>query len=369
MNDILNKIYRDLSNPGGLGSIHTIYQAGRKRIKNLSRDDVKAFLQGKRTYTLHKPTLKRFPRRKILAPKPRVIVTCDLGDFSTLQKYNKGVKYIMFCLDVFSRYLQVATLTSKSSHSSLKALKSIIESTQFKGVSRIFTDLGTEFYNREIKEYLASNGMSLYSNHSRETKASLAERVIKTIKVKLFKHMTENNTLTYIDVLPTIIDTYNRTPHRGLGGEQSPQQVHRLRSLHEFRKQFRRMYLNQPSTKKPISSDLAVGDIVRLQGASRTQLKFHKGYKINNTEELFKIRRIDRSQKIPTYHLVDLAGEEVEGGFYQQELIKSSLLNQYQVDVIRSKVVRGKRMYLVHWRGYPDKFDSWIDVKDLNRYE
>ena len=365
----LKDIYHDVSNPAGLGGIRQLYREGRKRNKKITLRDVKDFLQQSRTYTLHKPTRKRFPRRKILAPKPRVIMTCDLGDFSALQKHNKGVKYILFCLDVFSRYLQVAPLTSKSAQSTLNALQTILESEKSKGITRLFTDLGTEFYNRKVKEYLTSKRVLLYSNYSRETKASLAERVIRTIKSKIYKFLTLNNTLTYIDVLPTLVEAYNRTPHRGLGREQTPTQVHQLRELPLIKAQFRRMYLNRPAVKKAISSDLTVGDIVRLQSVSRTQFKFNKAYTINNTEELFKITRVDTSQTIPTYYLKDLGDEEVKGAFYRDELIKTSLPDAYQVDVLKSRTHRGKRQYWVHWRGYPSKFDGWIDAADLLRYD
>ncbi len=365
MNAVLDELYRDMTNPAALGGVQALYREGKKRDKNLTLRDVRAFLQGNRTYTLHKPTLKRFPRRKILAPKPSVILTCDLADFTKLHRHNGGVRYIMFCLDVFSRYLKVATLTSKSGHSSLQALKKILESGSFTGVSRLFTDQGSEFYNQAVKKYLTLKGITLYSNYSRETKASLAERVIRTIKAKIYKYLTQNNTLRYINVLPTLINTYNHTPHRGLGGNQTPAQVHRFRELSQVRRQFKRMYLNQPRGKKVVSHKLDVGDIVRLQRASRTQFKFNKGYTVNNTEELFKISRVDYSHKIPIYFIRDLAGEDVTGAFYREELIKSSLPSHYQVDILRSKVERGKRKYFVHWRGYPDKFDSWIDADDL----
>ncbi len=104
-----------------------------------------------------------------------------------------------------------------------------------------------------------------------------------------------------------------------------------------------------------------MGDIVCLQRASRTQFKF-------NTEELFKISCVDYSHKIPIHYIRDLAGEDVTGALYKEELIKSSLLAHYQVDILRSKVERGKRKHFVHWRGYPDKFYSWIDADDLGRY-
>lgn len=365
MNDTLSELYGDVTSPAGLGSIDSLYKEGRKKIKNLTRRDVETFLQGNRTYTLHKPTRRRFTRASILAPKNRVIVSCDTGNFAALQKHNQGVKYIMFCLDVFSRYLQVATLKNMTRQSSLRALKSILENEKFKGVSRLFTDLGSEFYNQDVKNYLKSKRIKLYSNFSRETKASLAERVIKTIKSKVYKYMTEKNTLRYIDVLQSIVNTYNNSPHRGLGAQQTPAQVHDLHTLSDLRTQFRRMYLYQPRATKPVSSTLAVGDVVRVQLSSRTQFPFHKHYLVGNSEELFNIARVNNSHKVPTYYLSDLAGEEVKGLFYREELIKTSLPQYYHVDVLKSKIVRGKRKYFVHWRGYPDTFDSWIDAEDF----
>ena len=103
-----------VTTPAELGSVQKLYSEGRKRNKNLTLDDVQSFLKGDRTHTLRNTTRKKFHRRNILAPKPWVVVSCDLGDFSALQKHKRGVKYIMFCLDVFSRYLQVVPLTSKS---------------------------------------------------------------------------------------------------------------------------------------------------------------------------------------------------------------------------------------------------------------
>lgn len=216
------------------------------------------------------------------------------GRFFCLAKAQPRNEIYHVCLDVFSRYLQVATLTSKSSLSSLKALKTMIESQQFKEVSRLFTDLGTELYSQQVKKYLSTKRLTLYSNYSRETKASLTERVVMIIKSEIYKYLTHNNILTYIDVLPTIVDTYNHSFHRGLG--DPPRRVHQLREV-QGRTQFRRMYLNQPRVKKPVSSNLAVGDIVRLQLLARSRFKFNKGYEVNNTDELFRIRRVDLSQK------------------------------------------------------------------------
>ncbi len=100
MNSLLASIYKDYTKPGGLGSINSLYREARKFNKNIKISHVKKFLQGSRTYTLHKQTQKKFPRRKIIAPKQKVILSCDLGDFSYLQKHNKGFRYILVCIDV-----------------------------------------------------------------------------------------------------------------------------------------------------------------------------------------------------------------------------------------------------------------------------
>lgn len=367
--DKLQRIYHDITSPAGLGGINQLYREGKKVIKNLTLRDVQDFLRQSRTYTLHKQTRKRYERRKIIAPKPRVIMSCDLADFSSLHRHNKGVKYILFCLDVFSRYLQIAPLKSKTAKSSLVALQTILESEKSKGTSRLFTDLGSEFYNKHVKDYLTKKRIRLYSNYSRETKASLAERVIRTIKTKIYKYLTLHNTLKYIDVLQSLVDTYNRTSHRSLGNDQTPSSVHRLRDISLIKAQFKRMYLSNPPRQKNVSSKLSVGDFVRLQLTSRTQFVFNKAYTVNNTEEIFQITRIDTSHPIPTYYLKDLGDEAVDGAFYREELIKTSLPDQFQVDILKSRLHRGIRQYRVRWRGYPRKFDSWIDAEDLIRHD
>ena len=367
MNIILNRIYKDYSSPGGLGGINKLYKEAKKINENVTKKQVKLFLDGVRSYTLHKPTRRRFPRKNIIAPKPRVILSCDLGDFSHLQRYNKGVKYIMVCIDVFSRYLQVHTLKNKSSINSLHALKSILDTEHSKGYSRLFTDQGGEFYNKEVKKYLLSKHVKLYSNFSRETKASLAERVLKTVKGKIYRYLTEYNTLSYIDVLPGIVHAYNNSPHRGLGDGRTPAQVHAMTDSEDILAQFKRMYLKGRHLRTTTSQPLTVGDTVRLQKLSRTQFNFHKGYKVNNTEEIFKVRKIDISdKKVPVYYLEDLAGDHIEGIFYKEELIKAKLPETFQVDIIKSKIQNGKRKYYVQWRGYPSSFNSWIDASDIS---
>ena len=83
--------------------------------------------------------------------------------------------------------------------------------------------------------------------------------------------------------------------------------------------------------------------------------------------EILKIRptRVDTTQSPTTYFLEDLQGEPIKDIFYREELISTTPSEFYQIDIIRTKTVAGREKYLVKWRGYPDKFNSWIDGNQL----
>ena len=71
--------------------------------------------------------------------------------------------------------------------------------------SRLWTDKGTEFHNRQLKSVLEANNVMLYSTENEE-KSSVVERWNRTMKTIMWKYFTANNTQMYIDVLPSIVD-------------------------------------------------------------------------------------------------------------------------------------------------------------------
>ena len=125
--------------------------------------------------------------------------------------------------------------------------------------------------------------------------------------------MTHQNTKKYIHLLPDIIKSYNLTQHRGLGGNHTPTEIHRLTEPDEIQLQFKRMYKIPSSSHKAIISTLSVGEYVRL---SQIKPTFKKGYTIQNTLEIFKIIRVDNAQSPTIYFLEDLQGEPIKGIFY-----------------------------------------------------
>ena len=89
---------------------------------------------------------------------------------------------------------------------------------------------------------------------------------------------------------------------------------------------------------------------------------FDQGYTPNWTEEVFVVDKVIPTKPV-TYYIIDSMGEEIEGSFYEKEL-----QNEKQQTFRIEKVLRRdakKKNVLVKWRGYSDKFNSWINFEDL----
>ena len=159
---------------------------------------------------------------EVIAPKPGIIASADLADLTLLSRHNNGYKYILVFIDVFSRFAQAVPLKRKDATTVHTALKKILNSGHFDNVKRLNTDEGKEFYSSKVQNLLSSKDTVLYSVSSREIKAAIAERFIRTLKGKLFRYMTHKNTKKYINILPDMIESYNHTQHRGLGDNHTP---------------------------------------------------------------------------------------------------------------------------------------------------
>ena len=109
------------------------------------------------------------------------------------------------------------------------------------------------------------------------------------------------------------------------------------------------------SNKK--DSKFKVGDYVRI---SKYKNIFAKGYTPNWLEEVFVVSKIKNTV---TYVISDLNGEEITGSFYEKELQKTSQ-KEFRIEKVLKR--KGDKLY-VKWKGYDNRFNSWIDKKDLIR--
>ena len=95
-----------------------------------------------------------------------------LADMQSLSKYNKGVKYLLCAIDLFSKYAWVVPIKDKKGTSIVNAFQKII--SEGRKPNKIWVDQGSEFYNNSFKDFLKINNIEMYSTYN-EGKSVVAE--------------------------------------------------------------------------------------------------------------------------------------------------------------------------------------------------
>ena len=334
--------YFEPKHPGSFGSVQTFkrHLDGKYKTK-----DIKTWLQDKDAYTLHKPVRLNFRRRMTFTIGIDNLWQADLADLSKLSKYNDNNKFLLTCIDVFSKHAWVVPLRTKTGPSLTEAFSTILTDRR---PIYLQTDKGTEFLNSHFQTLLRKNDIKFYTTENTDTKASVVERFNRSIKSKMWRYFTHKNTHRYIDVLQDLVHSYNNTYHRSIG--MTPSQV-TLENQDYVRN---RLFGGK---RKPTKWNYDVGDKVRI---SKARMAFRKGYLSSWSDEIFTIdARL--STDPATYELADLNGEKIKGTFYEEELQK--ILKEddvYRVEkVLKTRKRSGKTEHFVKWKGYDDSFNSW----------
>jgi hypothetical protein len=87
---------------------------------------VKGWLETRDPYALHKPVVKKFPRRKTFAKGIDDLFQADLADMRNLASSNDSNSYILTCIDVFSRYAFAVPLNDKRGSTVMAAFERIL---------------------------------------------------------------------------------------------------------------------------------------------------------------------------------------------------------------------------------------------------
>ena len=133
---------------------------------------------------LHKPVKRNFPKRRVLSNGIDEIWAADLVEMGKFSKWNKGMKYLLMVIDVFSKFGWIEPLKDKRGESVSEAFKNILSSGRHPRF--LWTDRGSEFYNANFKRLLKEHNITLYSTE-KEEKSSVVERWNPTMKNRLWK--------------------------------------------------------------------------------------------------------------------------------------------------------------------------------------
>ena len=137
---------------------------------------------------LHKPIIRKLRNWEVYPAFKDNIWAADLADMQLISTFNKGFRFSLCVIDIYSKYAWVVPLKNKKGVSIVNAFQSILNKSNRKP-NKIWVDKGSEFYNRSMKSWLGKNDIEMYSTRN-ERKSVVAERFIRTIKNKIYKHMT-----------------------------------------------------------------------------------------------------------------------------------------------------------------------------------
>ena len=258
---------------------------------------------------LNKPTINKFPRKKIIVNHINEIHSADLVDMSQYSKINKGYKYIFTNIDVFSKIAYAYPIKSKK----IQDIKPCFEKI-FKKKNKpnyIWSDKEPAFLSKEMQQFFKDNSVKIYHTNSL-LKAVVIERFNRSLRELMMKEFVKNNNTVWYNILPKLIKIYNNRYHSTIKMKSVDVNKNNGKYIKE------NIYTYNKTSKNP---RFKIDDLVRVS-LKRRHLFDKQSSNIKWSEELFKIHSINRSNVI-TYKIKDLNGEIIEGIFYEKELQKN----------------------------------------------
>ena len=211
------------------------------------------------------------------------------------------MKYLLCAIDLFNNYAWVTPLKEKRGITVVNALQKVI--SKGRKPNKIWVDQGGEFYNKLLKRFLKINGIEIYPTYNEE-KSVVAERFIRMLKNKIFKHMTAISKSVYLNVLDDIVNKYKNADHKTI----------KIKPIDVTSDSYAKYDKDSYVTK----SKLKFGDNVRI---SKYRNIFAKGYTENWSEEVFVVSKIKSA--VPwAYVISDLNGEPIAGSFMKENCQK-----------------------------------------------
>lgn len=296
---------------------------------------------------LYRSVRTRFPRRSYILYGIGDLWQADLIDFQKLKRYNSGFCYILLVIDCFSKKAWAVSLKTKSGSDVTEAMQSVLRTAAI-SPKNLQVDNGKEFYNISFKSLMKSHNTTMYSTYT-HLKAAIVERLIRTLKGKLFKKMHLNGNFRWTGLIDGIVDEYNNTVHRTIG--MKPNEVNR-RTANKLKNSVFKI-----RKVMPINTKFKVEDPVRVSISKAIFTKATHGQ--NWSREVFIVHRVNATTP-PTYMLRDKNGEIINGAFYNQELLKTKFDDVYLIEKVLKR--KGGMLYV---KFYDNNKPEWVKKNAL----
>ena len=177
------------------------------------------WLQDRDSYSLHKPVQRKFKRLQVIVMGRNDQYEADLADMQKLKDKNDEVQFLLVIIDIFTHYLWVETLKTKTKVDVIQAFKKVFRCT--KNPKRLRIDRGGEFTGQKVQDYFDSIDVEHWTSHNDKIKANYTECIICMLKTSLWGYMRASKNYRYVDVLQKLVDSYNNTEHKSIGMKPS----------------------------------------------------------------------------------------------------------------------------------------------------
>lgn len=360
---VLRDAYYDTGSPAFLAGAEAVYREALWLDPRVTRQQVRDWLARQRTFTLFADRKKRFKRLRTVPSGLNTDWQADLNDMQRFAHENDGHGYYLVCIDVLSRMIYAEPVKKKEYSHMTAAFAAVFRRAGVKPW-KIYTDSGGEFESARMNAYFRRKDiLKFHSSPVRELHATVAERANRTIKDRLYRYFSEDNTLRWIDVLEDIVDDINNSVCRMT--RMKPVDVNEVNAPALQRRLYKR-HTEYPEANVP---KFEVGDYVRVQ---EHRAVFEKGWN-KYTDKLFRVTGVEQDQGMNLYRLEDTLQRELPGRFYERELVKTVHFSETTTRIAhvvrtaagaprRRRKPNGEgRQQLVRWVGHGPEFDSWVD--------
>ena len=182
----IEELSEDPALEGALGGVERFAKA-----HGLSHKQAEKELQSVLSYTLHKPRRKRFPTLPTMVYGRDEQWQLDLVEMQKLSKWNKGMKYLLTVIDVFSKATWAEPIKNKGAKEMVNALNRIKKRLSPRRPLRVQTDKATEFYNAAVQAWFKKEGWDHFSTEGDSKVQNPA------VRAQLYPAQTQTKTISY----------------------------------------------------------------------------------------------------------------------------------------------------------------------------
>lgn len=345
MNDIIEEYYEKYNFP----SVDKLYQIIKKDNNKIKKNDIENYINKKEEFQILKqPKTNKKKIGHIVSFIPNSIWQMDIFFMMKFYKQNNGYKYILTCIDVFTRKAYCEPIKDKSNESILSAFKLILKKADAQPYV-ITCDNDSTFLSKEFNGYcdknkIAINPVTLNDHHA----LGIIDKFAKTLKIILSKIFIKYDNTNWINHLEKVINNYNNTPHYSLENIKPNEATEPQNAAIIYQ-------INLEKKKEMIESmfknPFKINDKVRLLNNDSFSKKSEGTY----SKEIYTIKQIngkvltlDNNKKIK-YDKVLKIDNETNYNKEKQNIIKESKKNyknellHKRIDIDETNIIEGKR--------------------------